>query len=731
MPKLNTYSGLGVVASGQRRIYEGREYYDMFPQPTGTDPIVNQNAEVHDTLNFVALVVSKTLKDTKKVAAALKKSNNLLTSRAVFDFFYKHYAYKLDAYGVEQVRRPARAWRDRKSGIDCDCFATSVSSVLTNQGIDHYLKIIAINGRENFQHIYVVVPKFKDADITKRSNYWVIDPVLNRFDEEAPKITKTDYLKMEGIPLQYLNGIDAEVAGLGREFDTLETSLNGIDDMEGVGFAHFRRAMHAHVKNTRRKIQTTPSAVEAVYEPKALEGLYGEIEAAFQTSDDGQLVSKLEAIAAREHMALKPQFRNAANAIHVHDDHLYGEIFGSIDDQMHDAVSGLGKSAKRQEKRAAKKAAANKKVKTGPATKIKNAVKKAKAVTKAAGKKAGAGTKKVLKKIGKAVVKHNPVSIAARAGFLTAMRINFSLIAEKAYWGYQTKEFALSKGINADYYNRCVELLAKIRKTFIGTLKGDESALKKAITNGRAAKKIALQLKKRGMSGVENLMGLGSVSGLGVVAEATITASMAFLTPIVVLMTKMFKGKKSSLEASKKKGRAAKKNKDGSPVTDSVENENGTESQAPSDDATENMNETADEASNPSNSINENDGSVEAADKANNEGESSDSENFNAAAGKSAKPGSVNKSSDEEGADSAAKKGGSKAGLAVVALLLIGGGALSMNSKSKKKENLKGLGNFSAKRESKTLKKKLSKKGIKLPHGYQVEKRAKLKTVNI
>lgn len=738
--------GLGVVATGKRRIYEGREYYDMFPQPTGTDPIVNDNAEVHDTLHFVAKVVKETLRDTRKVARALKRSNILTTSRAVFDFFYKHYAYKLDKYGVEQVRRPARAWRDRKEGIDCDCFTTSVSSILTNLGIDHYLKIIAINGRPNFQHIYVIVPKFKGADINVRGQYWVIDPVLNRFDEEAPNITKTDYLKMEGIPLQYLNGIDAEVAGLGKEFDTLETSLAGIDDMEGMGFARFRQAMHAHVKNTRRKIRTTPSAVEAVYEPRALEGLYGEIEAAFEGTSDDQLISKLEAIAAREHAALQPRFRHVANAIHTHDDHLYGAAFGDIDDQMISVVSGLGRkgrSANKQQK-------ANKKVKTGPATKIKNAVKKAKTVTKkaavvtkaaakkggaaakATAKKAAAKSKVALKKIGKGVVKYNPVSVAARGGFLTAMRTNFSKIAEKAYWGYQTKEFALSKGINADYYDRCVQLLAKIRKTFVGTLKGQESALKKAILNGRAAKKIALQLKKKGMSGIEQLMGLGSISGLGAVTEATITASMAFLTPILTMMNKLFKGKKSGIEASRKAGRKSKKNKNGSPVEDSVENENGTESEAASDNASENMNEAITEASNPSETINENDGSVEAANRANDEEPSEDSENFNKTSGRSAKPeGSTSNSSNDEGGSGAkSSKGGNTglvvgAGLAVVALALIAGG--------KKKSNtaVNGLGNFSAKRESKTLKKKLAKKGIKLPHGYKVEKREKLRTVNI
>lgn len=741
--------GLGVVATGKRRIFEGRQYYGMFPEPIGSDPIVNSNAEVHDTLNFVAKVVKETLRDTKKVAAALKKGNNLATSRSIFDFFYKHYAYKLDKYGVEQVRRPARSWKDRKSGIDCDCFTTSVSSILTNLGIEHYLKIIAINNRPNFQHIYVIVPKFTNADITKRGNYWVIDPVLNRFDEEAPNITKTDHLKMEGIPLQYLNGIDPEVAGLGREFDQLEESLSGIDDMEGVGFAHFRRAMHSHVKNTRRKIQKSPSSVDVIYEPAALAGLFGEMESAFEGTTDDELIQRLEGIAKREHSVIKPRFRHVANAIHMHDNHVYGAMFGDIDDQMISAVSGLGKKGRS----AKKQAKANKKSTTGPATKVKNALKKAKQVTKAAGaktkaavkstaskakvvaKNTAAKTKTNLKKIGKQVVKNNPVSLAARAGFLLAMRTNFAFIAERAYWGYQTKAFATSRGITPEYYDRCLQLLNKIRKTFIGVLKGDESALKLAIVNGRAAKRIALQLKNNGMSGVENLMGFGSVEGLGAVSAATITAATSFITPIVNAMQKLFSGVSMFVKR--------KRNKNGTPVEQGVRNENGTTSEGPSDSTTENMNETVREASSPSNTIIQNDGSVETANKVN-EAAASEEGDSSASASRSMPPGSTSANTSEvtsegnnsEEGSSSSRSVGTETKSKSKTGLILGAGALAaiafaMAGKKKDKKSLSGVGNFSSKRESKNLKKKLAKKGIKLPHGYKVEKREKLKTVKL
>jgi len=592
---------LGITATHVRRIKPGREYEQYFTPASGTTEVIKEDATVHDTLAFVKELVGKTLNDTAKIAPVLKRATLPATCKAIFDFFYQHYQYKLDEFGIEQVRRPSRAWSDRKTGIDCDCFSASVSSVLENLGIVHYLKIIAINGRDNFQHIYVVVPKNIDLDINQRGNYWVIDPVLNHFDEEAPRITKTKHLKMNGIPLHQLNGVDDATetyGGLGNEFEGVEEELNGLDD-EAVGRAFMNR-LSAHVRNTRRKIEADPRAVETLYKPQVLVSQLRTLEGALGGTDE-QLYATLEHLSNVEDQAIQPAFASSYDELHGHDDELYGAYFGNIDDRMLDGVEGLGKKGgNRATKRATKKATKKPATKKGFFTKVKNAVKNVKANAKS-GKLKGK-LKTAIKKVGRVLKKTNPLAMAARGGFIMAMRTNFGKMAEKAWWGYQTWEYAKSKGITEEYYKACVDLLNKIKRIYIDKLGGNESAIKKPIMNGRAAKKIAKAAKKKGMSGLSALYGL---DGLGVVTAAasatTITAAMAFITPILAWIKKAFKGKKGG-----------------------VMNENGTESDAPSENAAEEMDNTSSEASSPSDTTIDNDNSIEQADAANNEPPSDD-----------------------------------------------------------------------------------------------------------
>jgi hypothetical protein len=611
------YSGLGITASHARAISNGKAFDHFFPATMGNDPIVNKNAEVHDTLRFVSKVVSETLADTKIIAGILKKSNLRATLQSIFDFHYDHYQYKLDKAGIEQVRRPARAWKDRKEGIDCDCFTTSVSSMLVNLGIPHYLKIIGINNRPYFQHIYVVVPKSKKANLDKRSDYYVLDPVLNRFDEEAPTITKKDYLAMEnvnGIPLQYLNGLGSspQVNGLGTEFDDLDQvqGLSGIDSLSGLErlFDGFKKRLHTHVARTRKKVKAQPSSVSAVYDPNVLEGMLGELENAL-AGPDSLLMGTLESLSNREHLCLNHFFRNKSAAIHGHDDYLYGEMFGELDETMLDTVTGLGKKGKA----AAKQQAANA-GKKGVFTKVKNAVKKVAEIKKKAVatvkkaaplKKVAATAKKVakkvapvLKKVGKVIVKTNPLAITARAGFLVAMRTNFAKIAEKAYWAYKTRSEAKAAGISDDYYNKSLQLLEKIRKPFIKVLKGEESALKKSIINGRAAKKVSKAMKGLGYPGsTGELAGLNAL-GSAAAAGTSVATALAFLTPIIQWVNKSFKAKPG-----------AKADADGN----ALENENGTIEEAASTDSSEAINNMITEGNSPSDTTVPNDASVETA----------------------------------------------------------------------------------------------------------------------
>ena len=84
---------------------------------------------------------------------------------------------KKDAEGYEQIRSPARAWHDRFSGVDCDCYSVFISSILSNLGIAHTLRITKYQ-RDYFQHIYPIVP-FQNGYIT-------IDCVTDRFNYEVP-----------------------------------------------------------------------------------------------------------------------------------------------------------------------------------------------------------------------------------------------------------------------------------------------------------------------------------------------------------------------------------------------------------------------------------------------------------------------------------------------------------------------------------------------------------------
>ncbi len=697
-------SHLGITATHVRKIKSGKEYEQYFKPSNLPDEVINDDASVKDTLHFVGVLVKKTLSDTKQIAAILKRPTLESTCKSIFDFFYTHYQYKLDDYGVEQVRRPSRAWADRKTGIDCDCFTASVSSVLTNLGIEHYLKIIAINGRENYQHIYVVVPKRSGLNINQRANYWVIDPVLNSHNEEAPTITKTDYLKM-GIPLHQLNGLD-DYAGLGNEFEGLDAELNGLNE-ESMGRV-FKRRLLAHVKNTRSFIQRNPHRVAHLYKPATIIKQLSSLEGALESGSEAQLEGILEELSATEHEAVHAHLQGVYDTLHGHDDYLYGQMYGDIDDNMLGAVLGLGRKG-----RSAKKIKTAKKGKKGFFTKIKNATKAIKS-----GKFKGK-LKKVLKKVGRVLKKTNPLIMAARGGFLMAMRTNFLKISEKVYWGFQTKEFAMSKGIKADYYDSCVQVKNKLLKVFVDKLGGNESAIKKAVMNGRAAKKIAKLLKAKGMSGTtEELYGLGGL-GSAVAAGASITAAMAALAPIIKMVTGLFKGKKSGLE----------------------KNENGTETEAGSSDTSEAVNEMENEARNPSNTTIDNDGSIEQADSANDESPSDEEGGVKKKVGTSVtlptrnrNTSTVNKETEAEDTGTETLTTGSNKGLmiglGVAGLLALG---LMASKSSKGASGVDGLGNFSAKRETKVLQKKLAKQGIKLPHGYKVEKRKvkQVKTIKI
>lgn len=194
---------LGLVASSKRSIKSGAQYDALFNiKCEGLEVELLQNGDVHDTIRLMKRIVRQTLAQTKGIAKELKGSSREETARNVWNFVYHHVQYKKDHPLREQLRTPARTWRDRKKGVDCDCYAIFISSILTNLSIPHAFRMAGYKG--DFQHVYVVVPKSGSQIPSARDSYYVVDPVVDKFNYEEPFNKKKDTMSQ----VNMLNGID-------------------------------------------------------------------------------------------------------------------------------------------------------------------------------------------------------------------------------------------------------------------------------------------------------------------------------------------------------------------------------------------------------------------------------------------------------------------------------------------------------------------------------------------
>lgn len=202
-------------ATHRRNIKPGTKYNSLFGKIQGKDPLIDVNASTYDTVAFIQKVIAQHKDQGEALAKELDKGSIKKTSKAVFNFFYNHFQYKPDAPHEEQVRTLYRSWHDRKTGIDCDCFTTAIGQVITHLVPKYIIRKVKLNHKPYYQHIYIIVPKDPNnlaVDPHKnRDNYWVIDPVLDHFDQEAPNITQFNDTIMDGTPLRFLNGTESNL----------------------------------------------------------------------------------------------------------------------------------------------------------------------------------------------------------------------------------------------------------------------------------------------------------------------------------------------------------------------------------------------------------------------------------------------------------------------------------------------------------------------------------------
>lgn len=180
------------TSAGYRVLTPGGERYDKY-FPKVAEPktfIVHKSGGLEESLELIQDTAARYRSQTAAISRILEGKDLKETCRNVWAFCYSFIQYKLDEPNREQIRKPARTWHDRLTGVDCDCFSVFVSSILLNLGINHYFKVTDYGS--GYQHIYVVVPK----DGKSRENAYIIDPVLPSFDIEKTPIKQSKYIFM-------------------------------------------------------------------------------------------------------------------------------------------------------------------------------------------------------------------------------------------------------------------------------------------------------------------------------------------------------------------------------------------------------------------------------------------------------------------------------------------------------------------------------------------------------
>jgi hypothetical protein len=427
---------LGLVASSKRKINDGQAYDHLMPKANGKDQLLNKDANVKDTVGKMVWIIGATLSDTEKLAPRLKGRTVKESCENIWTFLYNNIQYELDEKGIEQLRRPSRAWRDRKEGIDCDCFSIFASSLLCNMGINNTLRITRYQG--NWQHVYVIVPSEES-----RKGYYIIDPVVDRFNYEKPYSGKMDFnikkmAQMNGIPLSYLSGFDSisdELMGIlsGSDFQHIE-------QMEGLGETPSEQtmlnALYNHILKTRNQLRQNPGAFQTVTDPEAYLKM---LDYALEYWNTPKRDAALSILEDQEKRMLSMQSMQGFS----------GEL-GGFWDKVKNAVSSAKNFVVRNIKSAAKDVAT------------------------------------VAKNVVRAVVRFNPVTMLARKGILEIMKSNAGGIAGNLKWAYATQEQAAAKGVSADRWQRARGAIAKIESVFGFNTSASAANLKDAIVGGRA-----------------------------------------------------------------------------------------------------------------------------------------------------------------------------------------------------------------------------------------------------
>ncbi|MEM4363709.1 MAG: hypothetical protein QXS90_00355 [Candidatus Diapherotrites archaeon] len=230
-------------AKNKRNINPTKEWDKYIDPPENKDTLIKKDGNLKQTIETIKDVVAKNNHQVRRLAPMLKdKEMQYKTCENVWNFVYEHIQYSLDEKGHEQIRTPARTWSDRMQGVDCDCMAVFIASLLENLNIPYFFRVTAYNGKETYQHIYVVAnTEFGDT---------IIDTVMDEFDAEKPYSKKIDI----HMKLSVLSGVE----------EYKSTPYKEAEEIQNMTEAQIGCVCN-ELKKTKKIVNTYPNLFKILY----------------------------------------------------------------------------------------------------------------------------------------------------------------------------------------------------------------------------------------------------------------------------------------------------------------------------------------------------------------------------------------------------------------------------------------------------------------------------------
>lgn len=487
---------------GRRNIVDGSKYNRFFGKPEETRKVVGDNSTEYNVSKLLPKWVAQCNWQTRKIADYLWDSNLEKFCHNIWKFLFSHIQYEYDDTGREQFRSPYRSWADRERGIDCDCFSIFVSCILTNKGIPHYFRITKYNGRDQWQHIYVIVPKRGvKFDPYDGDTYYTIDCVIHEFD------TEKDFSDQKLQPMNGLGIITETLAGI-DDTDAAQV-LTGLI-LDGDEMSGDKDMMKLQLLATRNWVAENPKLYE-VQNGKKADDFIKMCDYALQYWDNPETREKaLNVLIENEKMQEAringlgtPQLRKQVFSKRIAlvkampmKKAVAKSAVAEFDDD--DDFDGLGKAKKtkaekkaaKQQKKEAKKAqkAEKKAIKTEAKKEAKQERKERREANKEELKNAQGfweKTKVALKQGAKTLaVTANPAVIAVRGAFLFVVKLNLFGIAKKLHPAYCDEATAKKMGYTAKQIDVAKKSAAATEKIFADQMGGTRAHLKEAVLIG-------------------------------------------------------------------------------------------------------------------------------------------------------------------------------------------------------------------------------------------------------